>query len=121
MIKEVVGLKVYSTWIDMLQRLVPRGRTHRLAVVVASMLQCAQEMAYEKAESNAKARRLQEIFEEADEQYIEDNIKALLLLAETLFKDAGVPHSRTNSRGRKYSIAEEAVIEFLHWESMPWE
>ena len=42
-------------------------------------------------------------------------------IVENLFKDACVEHNRHNSRGEAYSIAEEAVNEFLSWENMPWE
>jgi hypothetical protein len=56
MINDVVGSKNYSVWLGMLKLLVPSGRTHRLSVVVASMLQMAYEIAQEKEESNAKAR-----------------------------------------------------------------
>lgn len=50
MIKDVVGVKIYNVWIDMLKRLVPNGRTHRLSVVVGGMLQFTYEVASEKAE-----------------------------------------------------------------------
>lgn len=121
MIQEVVGAKVYNTWLDMLKRLVPYGRTHRLSVVIAGMLQYAQDVAYEKAKTSSKAQKLSVIFEEAGESYMDDDIEVLLGLIETLLKDAGVDYRRTNSRGQGYSVAEEAAHEFLHWEDMPWE
>ena len=37
----LVGNEVYSTWIKMLKSLVPSGRTERLSVLVAGMLQYA--------------------------------------------------------------------------------
>ena len=121
MIQEVVGAKVYGTWMDMLKRLVPHGRTHRLSVVVASMLQYAQGIAYEKAGSNNKAKQLSAIFEEANESDMDEGNEGLLVLIESLLTDAGVKYKRTSSRGQSYSIAEEAVQEFLRWEDMPWE
>lgn len=57
MIKEVVGSKTYSVWTDMLKRLVPGGRTHRLSIVAAGMLQVAYEIAGEKEKSNVKAKK----------------------------------------------------------------
>ena len=48
MIKAVVGVKVYDVWVDMIRRLVPGGRTHRISVVVAGMLQYALEISHEK-------------------------------------------------------------------------
>ena len=53
-LKEIVGEKVYSVWLDMLRQLVPDGRTHRLAIAIASMLQYASEIAYEKYGDDAK-------------------------------------------------------------------
>jgi hypothetical protein len=121
MIKEVVGSKNYSVWLEMLKRLVPYGRTHRLSVVVASMLQIAYELAQEKEESNAKARQLSSIFESACEHDEENGIKPLLKITEQLFKDAGVGFKRVNRKGQGYSIAEEAIHQFLNWDAMPWE
>lgn len=40
-LEEVVGQETYAMWVDMLRRLVPEGRTHRLAVLVAGMLHYA--------------------------------------------------------------------------------
>jgi hypothetical protein len=121
MIKEVVGSKNYSVWLGMLKRLVPHGRTHRLSVVVASMLQVAYEIAQEREESNAKARQLSSIFESASEHDEENGIEPLLKITEQVFKDAGVGFKRVNRKGQGYSIAEEAIHQFLNWDAMPWE
>ena len=40
-LEDAVGKETYALWVDMLHRLVPEGRTHRLSVVVAAMLQYA--------------------------------------------------------------------------------
>lgn len=120
MIKDAVGSKTYSVWTDMLKRLVPGGRTHRLSIVAAGMLQVAYEIAGEKAKSNAKAKKLSELIENAFEGE-EDGIERLTSLAEELFRDAGVSSKRANQRGQGYSIAEDAAQQFLHWEDMPWE
>jgi ribosomal protein L22 len=121
MIKDVVGSKNYNVWLEMLKRLVPYGRTHRLSVVVASMLQVTYEIAQEKEELNAKARKLSSIFESANEQDEENGLEPLLKITEQVFKDAGVGFKRVNRKGRGYSIAEEAVYQFLNWDAMPWE
>ena len=121
MIKDVVGSKNYNVWLEMLKRLIPYGRTHRLSVVVASMLQVTYEIAQEKEELNAKARQLSSIFESANEQDEENGIEPLLKITEQVFKDAGVGFKRVNRKGRGYSIAEEAVYQFLNWDAMPWE
>ena len=117
MMKAVVGAKIYNVWLDMLKSLVPHGRTHRLSVMVAGMLQYAQEVANKKAESNSKAKKLAESFESSDEEYLDKIIE----IAEKLFEDAGVRYKKKNRKGESYSIAEEAAYEFLNWENMPWE
>lgn len=121
MMKEVVGAKIYNVWLDMLKSLVPHGRTHRLSVMVAGMLQYAQEVAYKKAESNSKARKLAESFESAFESSDEEYLDKIIEIVENLFEDAGVRCKRKNRKGESYSIAEEAAYEFLNWENMPWE
>lgn len=120
MIKKVVGLKVYNVWLDMIRRLVPGGRTHRLSVVIAGMLQYALEVSHEKEASNAKAKKLSDLFESVFDYYDDNDIDPAIELAEKLLMDAGVNYERMNSRGDSYSIAEEAVREFLVWENMPW-
>ncbi len=119
MIKAIVGAKIYGVWLEMLRRLVPYGRTHRLSVIVAGMLQVAVEIAMEKQESNAKARKFLDAIEAAyEDEGCEDEI---LRTIETLLKDAEVKFTRVNSRGKRYSIADDALYQFIHWEDMPWE
>ena len=121
MIKAVVGKKTYDVWMEMLKVLVPYGRTHRLSVVIASMLLYAQDIANQKANNNSKAEELSDIFESAYDKSVEDDIEDLLSMAESIMKDAGVKFKRTSRRGQGCSVAEEAVYEFLKWEDMPWE
>ena len=121
MIKDVVGYKTYNVWLDMLKRLVPYGHTHRLSVVVASMLQITYKIAQEKEEFNAKARQLSYIFQSANEQDEENGIEPLFKITEQVFKDAGVGFKRVNRKGMGYNIVEEAVHQFLNWDAMPWE
>src|SRR3989337_2039494 len=98
MIRDVVGSKNYNVWMEMLRRLVPHGRTHRLSVVVASMLQVAYEIAQDKEGSNSKARQLFSIFESAYEHDDENGIKPLLEITEQVFKDAKVGFKRVNRK-----------------------
>lgn len=120
MIRHVVGAKTYSVWTDMLKRLVPEGRTHRLSVVVAGMLQVAYGTALEK-EKNAKAKKLVLLFDQACEGEDDSGMLPLIRETEKLFEDAGARFGRANRKGDAYSIAEEAVQQFLHWDEMPWE
>lgn len=115
---DVVGPQTYTTWVEMLRRLVPDGRTHRLAPLVAGMLQYATAVALESAIENEGVMGLQE----ATEAYDPDEAGKLLLpLIDQLFTDAGVSNRRTNARSQEYSIAEEIVREYVYWFDMPWE
>ncbi len=117
-LQEVVGPQTYTTWVEMLRRLVPDGRTHRLAPLVAGILQYATAVALESAIENEGVMGLQE----ATEAYDPDEAGKLLLpLIDQLFTDAGVSYRRTNARSQEYSIAEEIVREYVYWFDMPWE
>ena len=121
-LKEIVGDKVYSVWVDMLHRLVPDGRTHRLAPTIASMLQYASEVAYEKYNSDLEegcaAYSLYIVSEGAD---YDEAVDLLLPIVERLLKDSQVKSKRKSTGGIEYSIAEATIQEFVNWYSMPWE
>ena len=119
-IKSVLGAKTYGVWMTMLKSLVPHGRTHRLAVVVAGMLQCAYHVASRKKESCSRSRKFLSLYERSIDDP-EEEMNTVIKLAEALFKDAGVQYERVNSKGNGYSIAESAAHEFMNWENMPWE
>jgi hypothetical protein len=120
-LQDVVGKQTYDVWVDMLRELVPHGRTHRLSVVIAGMLQYATAIA-----------------EKLDEDEIEEDSIALSLINATemdpdgikeelhdvvkyLFKDAGVAFDRVSKRGEPYSIADEAYNELFRWYDYPWD
>jgi hypothetical protein len=117
-LQEVVGTQTYATWVDMLRRLEPDGRTHRLAPLVAGMLQYATLVANEATAENEVVDLLQEA---AQAYELDGASKWLLPLIDQLFTDAGVTYQRTNARGRGYSIADEIISEYIHWKDMPWE
>ncbi|MCZ7674109.1 MAG: hypothetical protein M5U34_46785 [Chloroflexi bacterium] len=117
-LQQVVGLEKYTTWVDMLRRLVPDGRTHRLAPLVAGMLQYATLLADDMNKEDLVVQQLQEAAEAYDP---EETSSLLLPFIDQLFADAGVSYQRTNARGRGYSIADEIIYEYVHWYDMPWE
>jgi hypothetical protein len=122
-LRAVVGARVYNVWLEMLRRLVPHGRTHRLSILVASCLQYAAELAGEKwrihePPAGSAASILLEARQGGDPDQAES---AVSVLAERLLEDAGVRFKRVNRRGQQYSIADDAAIEFLRWENPPWE
>lgn len=121
--RSVVGARTYSVWLEMLRRLVPQGRTHRLSIPVASFLQYAAELASEKWQNQqppegTPAALLLEAFEGGDPEETESSICSL---AEHLLREAGVRYRRSNHRGQEYSIAQDAASEFIRWDDLPWE
>jgi hypothetical protein len=118
----VVGAETYSVWVKMLRALVPDGRTHRLAPLVAGMLQYAVTMAEdnpdEEADEESVTRSLLDATEASDPSEVEDYLQDVV---DQLFKDAKVKHERTSARGEGYSIAESVYEEFICWYNMPWE
>ncbi|NOT56009.1 MAG: hypothetical protein HOP18_15525 [Deltaproteobacteria bacterium] len=118
----VVGADTYAMWVRMLQELVPHGRTHRLSVVLAGMLQYAASIAAADRKDEGDASSLASSLIQATEVGDPSEVEELLHDAVVhLFKDAKVPFERTSARGTKYSIADEAYGEFIHWYDMPWE
>jgi hypothetical protein len=121
-LKTIVGSETYRVWINMLRSLVPEGRTHRLAPLVAGMLQYAAAIAYEKygadTEEGSVAYSLVMAPDTGDPEEV---MGELLDITERLFDDAGVPYGRASRRGDQYSVAESAIYEFVHWYDMPWE
>ena len=121
-LQEIVGKETYTVWVAMLRQLVPDGRTHRLAPLVAAMLQYASTLASEKYGDNPEEGSAAQILLEASEAYDpEEALELLSELVQGLFEEAGVKFRRTSSRGDDYSIAESAIYEFIHWHDMPWE
>lgn len=118
----VVGADTYEVWVRMLRKLVPDGRTHRLSVMLAGMLQYAAAMADangdKEEDENSLAASLLEATEASDPSEVNDLIHDAVV---QLFKDAKVRFERTSARGAKYSLAEDAYAEFIHWFDMPWE
>jgi hypothetical protein len=121
LLKATVGAKIYGVWLDMLRTLVPGGRTHRLAVLVAGILHYAYAVSSNKKANQTRAQHLFELFESALEGQDEGDLQAVVELVEKLFDDAGVLYQRSNRRGEAYSIAAEAVNEFITWKNMSWE
>ena len=113
---DVVGEDIYAVWVRMLKALVPHGRTHRLSIVLASMMQYAASVAEpnqeEETDDGSLVPALIQATEVRDPSEVADLIHEAVV---QLFKDAKVPFERTSARGTRYSIAEEAYAEFTHW------
>ena len=121
-LETIVGKNVYSTWVDMLRSLIPQGRTHRLAVLVAGMLQYAVDEVYEKHSKNAEEDTIEHALIMASESYdVDGALEYAEEILQQLFEDAGVSYERVSAQGQEYSIVENALYEFINWYSMPWE
>lgn len=120
-LEAIVGERVYSVWVDMLHRLVPDGRIRRLAPTIAAMLQYASMISREKYGDRAEEGTAAYAVHCSDGASYEEGRDILLPTVERLLKDSKVRHKRTSSRGESYSIAEEAIREYLNWYNMPWE
>ena len=113
--EEILGKETYAHWLEMLAKLVPHGRTQRLSVFVAGLLQYLWTKAQGQNE-NPLIRALRFACDGCDEA---DEIVAHIF--GIIFRDAGVRPNRSDSRGHGYSIAESAAKEFFRWYNMPWE
>jgi len=121
-LKSIVGEPTYSVWVKMLSSLVPDGRTHRLAPLIAGMLQYASVVAYEKFKDSPPEGSIAECLIFASEMEESEEARALLAQGvETLFRDAKVNYRRVSRRGGDYNIVDQVILEFLHWGDMPWE
>ena len=120
-LKTVVDTQTYTVWVKMLAELVPESRTHRMAPLIAGMLQYAAQMAHtnqKDAEEGTVAHALLNLDDVYDP---EGFVRTLLDAVHQLFRDAKVSFDRYNARGQHYSIVSQAIAEFLHWYDMPWE
>ena len=121
-LQDVVGKETYTVWADMLRELVPDGRTHRLSVVVAGMLQHALGKAVEIKHRNEEEHSVAMSLIDAEEAGYPEAIKELIQdVVDRLFKDAGVKYERVSKSGEHYSIADEAYNEFAGWYDYPWD
>ena len=120
-LKTVVGQETYNVWVDMLRRLVPDGRTHRLAPMIAGMLHYAYLIAQEEGGDEAEEASAASILLESEEISDPEDAPELLDLVVQLFKDAKVKYKRVSHQDEGYSVAESAVDEFIRWYDMPWE
>ena len=120
-LQEVVEKETYTVWVDMLRELVPNGRTHRLSVLLAGMLQygltVAESLDEDELEEDSVALSLINANEMGPDE-IKDELHDVM---KRLFKDAGVTFDRVTKRGEHYSIVDEVYNEFASWFDYPWD
>lgn len=121
-LQDVVGKETYDVWVDMLRELVPDGRTHRLSVVIAGMLEYAvgisMQIKHKNEEEHSVAMSLIDATDTSDPESIKELIHDVV---DKLFKDASVGYERVSKRGEHYSIADEIYNEFSSWYDYPWD
>jgi hypothetical protein len=120
-LREIAGDDVYEVWVTMLKKLVPDGRTHRLSVLVASMLAYASSVAWSSRDTDDEDDPAYPLLTASDGVDDEEALRLLKPMLTQLFKDAKVKHEQASSRGERYSILWEATIEFCRWHNYPWE
>ena len=114
----IVDKNIYQVWVDMLRVIGPSGRTHRIAVVVAGMLQYAYEVYLKKDDGK---NELGELMLAVFETGYDEAQEWLSPVLQELFMDAGLVWKKTNSKGQKYNVIGNAIDEFYRWHDMPWE
>jgi hypothetical protein len=120
-LENVVGKETYSVWVNMLRELVPDGRTHRLSVIIAGMLQYAFAIAEGRDEDKLDEDSVASSLRNAGDMSPDEVKEELHDVVKRLFSDAGVMFDRMSKRGDPYSIADEAYEEFARWFDYPWE
>jgi len=120
-LQSVVGTEIYQVWTRMLQHLIPEGRTHRLAPIIAGMLRYATIIALEKNKKENNSDTVSKNLVIAEELNDFKEIKKLLSEPiQNLFDDSNAQPQRTDYRGNHYSILDAVIHEYLSWYEMPW-
>jgi len=120
-LQDVVGKETYTVWVDMLRKLVPDGRTHRLSVVIAGMLHYATAIAENFDEDELEEGSVASSLINADEMDPDQIKEELHDVVKKLFRDADVAFDRVSKRGDPYSVADEAYNEYFSWYDYPWD
>jgi len=118
-LQDVVGKETYTVWVNMLRELVPDGRTHRLSVLLAGMLQYALALAEALDEDEVEEGSVALSLINANEMGADEIKDELHDVAKRLFEDAGATFDRVNKRGEPYSVVDEAYNEFVVWYDYP--
>ena len=120
--KQIVGVPMYSAFLNMLKEIGPDARTERISVVIGAMLHFALCRLADERNENTLDEALNVLNEEpylAAEQ--SDEYQRVATFVGELCKEAGMQNERQSSSGTCYSIAENAISHFVSWYNMPWE
>jgi hypothetical protein len=120
--KEIIGDQQFLSFLALLRNIGPEARTHRISVVIASILRFAVNQLPADCEDGSLAQALLTLDEEpylAHEQ--SDEYEMVFDLVDGLCNEAGMMNERESARGEDYSIAENAILEYAALYNMPWE
>ena len=119
---EIVGEQELQSFMALLKNIGPDSRTHRISVVIAAILHFAVNQLPAHCDNDSLAQALIMLDQEpylSHEQSEEYDM--VFDLIDCLCKKAGMLNHRQSARGEDYSIAENAISEYLTWYNMPWE
>ena len=120
--KEIVGDQHFSSFIALLREIGPDARTHRISVVIASILRFAVNRLPPECEDGSIAQALLILDEEPHlTQEQSDEYEMVFDLVDGLCSEANMMNERESARGEDYSIAENVIIEYAAWYNLPWE
>jgi hypothetical protein len=120
--KEIVGDQHFSSFLTLLKEIGPDARTHRISVVIASILRFAVNQLPPECEDGSIAQALLVLDEEpylAHEQ--SDEHEMVFDLVDGLCSEANMMNERESTRGEGYSIAENVILEYATWYNRPRE
>ena len=120
--KEIVGDQHFSSFLTLLKEIGPDSRTHRISVVIASILRFAVNQLPSECEDGSIAQALLVLDEEpylAHEQ--SDEHEMVFDLVDGLCSEANMMNERESTRGEDYSIAENVILEYAAWYNRPRE
>lgn len=120
--KEIVGDQHFSSFLTLLKEIGPDARTHRISVVIASILRYAVNQLPPECEDGSIAQALLLLDEEpylAHEQ--SDEHEMVFDLVDGLCSEANMMNERETTRGEGCSIAENVILEYAAWYNRPWE
>ena len=120
--KEIVGDQHFSSFLALLKEIGPDARTHRISVVIASILRFAVNQLPAECEDGSIAQALLILDEEPYLAHKQSDANEMVFdLVDGLCSEANMMNERESARGEDYSIAENVILEYAAWYNMPWE
>ena len=120
--KEIVGDQHFSSFLTLLKEIGPDARTHRISVVIASILRFAVNQLPPECEDGSIAQSLLVLDEEPNLAHEQSDADEMVFdLVDGLCSEANMMNERDSIRGEGYSIAENVILEYAAWYNRPRE